>query len=146
MRWIVLTLVFALSLPVVALAGRAFDPKTTSGNQLLEHLNHGAWDFRLDAAKEVKRRCITAADAQLAGLAKKDPNTKVRLASLEALDHCDMESALAAAEAVALVDSESHHRRKAISVIEEKGSERSGPVLARVLEVDGLRVGEHRAA
>ncbi len=136
MRRIVLTLVIALSFPAAAYAGKAFDPDTTSGNQLLEYLDHGAWDFRVDAAKEIKRRCIVAADAQLAALAEKDPNTKVRLASLEALDHCGMESALVAAEAAALVDSESAHRRKAISIIEEKGNERSGIVLAQVLEGD----------
>ena len=136
MHRIAFTLVFALSFPAAAHAGKTFDPDRTSGNQLLEYLDHGAWDFRLDAAKEIKRRCITAADAQLATLVDKDPNTKVRLASLVALDHCRMESALVAAEAAALVDSEAHHRRKAISIIEEKGNERSGPVLAQVLEGD----------
>lgn len=136
MRLTLAALVLALALPSAAHAGKAFDADTTSGNQLLEYLDHGAWDFRLDAAKEIKARCITQADPKLLALVESDPNTKVRLAALHALDACNMESTVVAAEMASLVDSEAAHRRKAIDILEHKGTARSGPVLAQVLRGD----------
>ncbi|MCO4773136.1 MAG: HEAT repeat domain-containing protein [Deltaproteobacteria bacterium] len=131
-----LALLLALALPGAASAGKAFDASTTSGNQLMDYLDHGAWDFRYDAAREIEHRCIREADAKLAALVEEDPNTKVRLASLTALTTCRMDSTLVAAETMSLVDSELAHRKKAIAIIEKLGNERSGPVLAQVLRGD----------
>jgi len=136
MRLTLAALLLSLALPSAALAGKAFDPDTTSGNQLVEYLDHDSWDFRLDAAKEIKSRCIRDADEKLLALVENDPNTKVRLAALHALDACNMESTVVAAEMASLVDGEAAHRRKAIGILEKKGNERSGPVLAQVLRGD----------
>ena len=126
-------LIAALCAPASAHAGKAFDTEAASGNDLLETLGHGAEEFRLDATKEIKRRCIVEADAPLAGLAESDPSRRVRLSALVALDHCAMPSALTTAEAVALVDFDAGNRRKALAVIERRGTARSAPVLSQVL-------------
>lgn len=135
MRCLILVFVaVVLSLPAgSALAGKAFDVDTASNNDLLAYLDHGSWDFRYDAAREIKRRCVEQADAQLAAIVETDPSAKVRLAALTALAHCNMPSSLVSAEMASLVDAEESHRRKAISIIEKKGTARSAPVLSQVL-------------
>jgi HEAT repeat protein len=135
--FILLLLVFVLSLPAgSALAGKAFDVDSASNNDLIGYLAHDSWDFRYDAAREIKRRCVEEADQQLAAIVEMDPNAKVRLAALTALVHCDMPSALVSAEMASLVDAEESHRRKAISIIEKNGTARSAPVLSQVLKGD----------
>lgn len=146
MRRIVLLSILLLCLPSAALAGKAFDPEAASGNDLLGYLDHGSWDFRLDASKEIKKRCIEEADSKLATMVEADPNAKVRVAALVALSHCDMPSALLAAETMALVDSEAAHRRKAVGVIEKKGTARSAPVLSQVLKGDPDTETQRKAA
>ena len=136
MRRITLLFVLLLAIPTSAWAGKAFDADATSGNELLGYLDHGSWDFRYDAAREIKRRCIMEANDALAALAENDPNAKVRSAAITALDHCGMDATIVTAEAMSLVDSEPSHRRKAIAIIEKKGTQRSAPVLSQVLKGD----------
>ena len=136
-RFVPLLIALVFSLPAAsAHAGKAFDVDTASNNDLLGYLDHDSWDFRYDAAREIKRRCVDEADARLSAIVETDPNAKVRLAALTALAHCNMPSALVSAEMASLVDAEESHRRKAISIIEKKGTARSAPVLSQVLVGD----------
>lgn len=129
-------LFLTLLLPGLAFAGKAFDVEHTSSAELIEYLDHGAWEFRYDAARELERRCVPQADEKLAALVELEPNNKVRLAAMVTLEKCKHESALLAAETMSLVDSEDSHRQKAIAIIEKLGNERSGPVLSQVLKGD----------
>jgi HEAT repeat protein len=132
----------ALLLPATASARKAFDTEAATGNEIIEYLSHGSWEYRYDAAGEVKARCIVEAEKKLAEMAEQDENNRVRRAALEALQHCRMPSAVAAAEAVALVDADVDVRGKALGIIEASGSARSAPVLGQAVVGDpdaGLR-------
>jgi HEAT repeat protein len=129
-------LLMALLLPTAAHAGKAFDPDATSSQALLDYLDHGDWEFRLDAVRAVRTRCLAEAEGRLATMVESDPAGKVRHAAVVTLADCGMDSAVNAAEMASLMDAEPSTRRKAIAVLERIGTERSGPILAQVVRGD----------
>lgn len=132
-RTIPVTLALALlAVPSPAPAG-TFDADETSGQQLIDYLDHPDWRYRHDACEEIAERKLTQAEDRVVLLALEDASERVRRRCLEALKATASGKLLPAAEMMVLEDVDADNRRYALGLVEDIGNERSAPVLAQVV-------------